>query len=88
MKLKLSSSYLASPWKHLPREPDIRINNYKLKFHSHSEISAHSNLPYCKVWYKKLKSLNLGPKAAGLRILRLEFENITVIFESATFVFV
>ena len=24
-----------SPWKHLPREPDIRINNYKLKLHSH-----------------------------------------------------
>ena len=23
-----------SPWKHLPREPDIRINNYKLKLHS------------------------------------------------------
>ena len=24
-----------SPWKHLPREPDIRINNYKLKLHMH-----------------------------------------------------
>ena len=24
-----------SPWKHLPREPDIRINSYKLKLHSH-----------------------------------------------------
>ena len=24
-----------SPWKHLPCEPDIRINNYKLKLHSH-----------------------------------------------------
>ena len=24
-----------SPWKHLPREPDIKINNYKLKLHSH-----------------------------------------------------
>ena len=24
-----------SPWNHLPREPDIRINNYKLKLHSH-----------------------------------------------------
>ena len=35
MKLKLSSSYLASPGKHLPREPNIRIDNYKLKFHSH-----------------------------------------------------
>ena len=23
------------PWKHLTREPDIRINNYKLKLHSH-----------------------------------------------------
>ena len=23
-----------SHWKHLPREPDIRINNYKLKLHS------------------------------------------------------
>ena len=22
-----------SPWKHLPREPDIRINNYKFKLH-------------------------------------------------------
>ena len=24
-----------SPWKHLPHEPDIRINSYKLKLHSH-----------------------------------------------------
>ena len=24
-----------SPWKHLPHKPDIRINNYKLKLHSH-----------------------------------------------------
>ena len=24
-----------SPWEHLPREPDIRLNNYKLKLHSH-----------------------------------------------------
>ena len=24
-----------SPWKHLLREPDTRINNYKLKLHSH-----------------------------------------------------
>ena len=24
-----------SPWKYLPRGPDIRINNYKLKLHSH-----------------------------------------------------
>ena len=24
-----------SPWNHLPREPDIGINNYKLKLHSH-----------------------------------------------------
>ena len=24
-----------SPWKHLPGEPDIRINNYKFKLHSH-----------------------------------------------------
>ena len=24
-----------SPWKHLQREPDITINNYKLKLHSH-----------------------------------------------------
>ena len=24
-----------SPWKHLPREPDIRINNYKLKLRPH-----------------------------------------------------
>ena len=22
-------------WKHLPREPDVRISNYKLKLHSH-----------------------------------------------------
>ena len=26
-----------SHWKHLPREPDIRINNYKLKLHSLSK---------------------------------------------------
>ena len=26
---------LRSPRKNLPREPDIRINNYKLKFYSH-----------------------------------------------------
>ena len=24
-----------SPWKHLPREPDIRIDKHKLKLHSH-----------------------------------------------------
>ena len=24
-----------SPWKHLPREPDIKINNCKFKLHSH-----------------------------------------------------
>ena len=24
-----------TPWKHLPRETSIRINNYKLKLHSH-----------------------------------------------------
>ena len=26
-----------SPWKHLPREPDLRINNNILKLHSHIE---------------------------------------------------
>ena len=32
------------PRKNLPREPDTRINNYKLKFHSH--VKYHVNYSY------------------------------------------
>ena len=50
--------------------------------------SASLNLPYCKVWGKKQKSLNLGPKVSDFRILGLEFENIIVTFEASVLEFV
>ena len=50
--------------------------------------SAPPNLPYCKVWCNKYKSLNLGLKMLDLRILGLEFENIIVIFEVSVLKFV
>ena len=34
---------------------------------------APSNLPYCKVWCKKYKSLNLVPKMPDLHIFGKEF---------------
>ena len=46
------------------------------------------NLPCCKVWYKKLKSLNWGLKMPDFRIMDLEFENIIVIFEASVLEFV
>ena len=39
------------------------------------------SLPYCKVWCKRQKSLNLGPKMPYLGIFGLEVENNNVIFE-------
>ena len=50
--------------------------------------SASLNLSYCKVWCKKQKSLNLGPKVPDFRILGLEFENIIAIFEASILEFV
>ena len=44
--------------------------------------SAPSNLPYCKVWCKNYKSLNLGRKMPYLHIFGLEFVNIIVIFNN------
>ena len=43
--------------------------------------SVPSNLPYCKVWSKKYKSWNLGPKIPDLNIFGEEFESIIFIYE-------
>ena len=48
---------------------------------------APSNLPYCKIWCKKTKFLNLGPKMLDFHILGLELKNIIVIFKTSVLQF-
>ena len=49
---------------------------------------ASSNLTYRKIWCKKTKFLNLGPKKLDFHILGLELQNIIVIFKTSVLQFV
>ena len=49
---------------------------------------APSNLTYRKIWCKKTKFLNLGPKKLDFYILGLELQNIIVIFKTSNLQFV
>ena len=61
-----------SPWKHLPREPDIRINNYKLKLHSHIKYLG-ILIDEVLSWNKQIDNICTKLARASGRISKLRY---------------
>ena len=67
-----------SPWKHLPREPDIRINKNKLKLHSHIKYLG-ILINEVLSWNKQINSICISLARANGMLSKLHQKNMCII---------